>query len=215
MRSAVHFSWVAASFVTALLIGISAGAEEELERQDRLTRKPEGEASFAVGLTYINGIGDVNDFITDSLGDDVDSLNIPVGVAAAGGYRFACGGEIMGHAGPFSLTYLDVDNGSFAGDYFDWDMPVGLTAGYVLFSGESISPYLRGGIRYHIAGGDFHDHSSPGLYVAGGVNFFANKVAKLQFEIAYDDATVEYEDFAGSKKKIKPGGWLVSIRAAF
>ncbi len=101
----------------------------------------------------------------------------------------------------------------------NFDVPVGLTGGYAFFTDSAVSPYVRGGVRYHITGGDFADSSSPGLYVAGGINFFSNKAVNLQLEVAYDGSKVTYTapDFYGGgfEKEIEPGGLLISIRAAF
>ncbi len=208
MRNAVHGSLIAVSLVAALLVGINAEAAGDSK----------GEGRFAVGLSYASGISEVSDFITDSFessGYEIDELTIPVGLSLAGGYRFGFGGEIMVDAGPFAMVYIDAIGGTASGEYFTWDLPVGLTAGYAFFSSHSVSPYLRGGVRHHFAGGDFYDSSSPGLYVAGGINFFSNRAVQLQLEVAYDDATVKFEDFFGDTEEIKPGGLLVSIRAAF
>jgi hypothetical protein len=141
MRNRVHCSLIAASLVAALLVGISAEAAEESEEEGG------GEARFAVGLSYIDGILDVSDFISDSFEDagyDVDSLTIPVGLSLAGGYQFGFGGEIMVEVGPFSMMYIDVINGPYSGDYFNWELPVGITAGYALFSDKSVSPLCSG-----------------------------------------------------------------------
>ena len=180
----------------------------------------EGEGRFAIGLSYVNGISDVADFVQESfeaLGYEVSDLIIPVGLSLNGGYRFDFGGEIMVDAGPFALMYVDATGGGSAdGTYTYWDVPVGLTAGYALFADKAVSPYVRGGIRYHIAGGDFYDSSSPGLYVAGGLNFFSNKACQLQLEVAYDAAEVTYKDeFSGRTEAIEPGGLMASIRVAW
>ncbi|MCP4215477.1 MAG: outer membrane beta-barrel protein [bacterium] len=209
MKKRVPYSFFVASIVAALLVSISAKAAGESK----------GEGRFAIGLTYVNGLSEVSDFVKDSfedMGYEVDDLQIPVGITFAGGYRFEFGGEIMVDAGPVALMYIDVTGGTTDDDYLYWDVPVGMTLGYALFADKAVSPYVRGGVRYHIAGGDFYDSSTLGPYVAGGLNFFSDKAVQLQFEVAFDAAEVTYEDeFTGRTEDIKPGGLLVSIRAAF
>ena len=215
MKNKVYGSLVSVSIAAAMLVGVSAQAEEESKK---------GEARFAIGGTFANGMMDVSDYIDDmyeSLGYETDSLVIPVGITFVGGYRFASGVEILGDFGPVSFILVDDAN---AGETFTTiDVPVGLTAGYAFFVDKSVSPYVRGGFRYHFSGGDFAESSSPGLYVAGGINFFSNKAVQLQLEVAYDASTVTYKtpDYytdlgaPNYEKEIEPGGLMVSIRAAF
>ena len=213
MKNTMNGSFVAALCVAVLMGGVSAKAEEVAEVK-------KGEARFAIGLTYVSGMIDVGDYIEDmyeSNGIEADVLVIPVGLTFVGGYRFAFGMEIMGDFGPVSLIMVD---DTFADDLFmNIDVPVGLTAGYAFFADKSVSPYVRGGFRYHFSGGDFTESSSPGLYVAGGVNFFSNKAVQLQLEVAYDASKVTYQapDFYGGgyEKEIEPGGLMISVRAAF
>jgi hypothetical protein len=207
MKNTVHSSFVAGLCVAALLVGVSAQAAGESK----------GEARFAIGLTYAAGFTDVSDAIENYFevnGYDIDSVAIPVGLSVVGGYRFASGIEVLLDAGPFTYMYVDAVGGSLSGEYTYWDIPVGLTAGYAFFTESAVSPYVRGGVRHHFAGGDFYDSTSPGFYVAGGVNFFSNKAVNLQLEVAYDAATVTYV-FGKVQDEIEPGGLLVSVRAAF
>ena len=70
----------------------------------------ESENRFSVGLTYVNGLHEVTDFIDDdlqALGYDVDTLAIPVGLTLVGGYRFGSGIEIMADVGPLMIIYMD------------------------------------------------------------------------------------------------------------
>lgn len=198
-----------AAILVAGLAGTSASAKQK-----------GSEARFAIGGTFASGILDVNDYIEgmyDTAGFEYDSFVIPVGITFVGGYRFGFGLEILGDFGPVSVIYVDDMN---ADDTFlNIDVPVGLTAGYAFFTASAIAPYVRGGVRYHFSGGDFTEDSEPGLYLAGGVNFFSNKGVQLQLEVAYDASTVTYKapDFYGGGKfqEEEPGGFMVSVRAAF
>ena len=217
MKNKVYGSLVSVSIVVAMLIGVSAQAEEAAEVK-------KGEMRFAIGATFASGMLDVGDYIDDMyefVGLDADVLVIPVGLTFVGGYRFAFGMEILGDVGPVSFILVDDLNADEV--FTNIDVPVGLTAGYAFFTDKAVSPYVRGGVRYHFTGGDFSDSSSPGLYVAGGVNFFSNKAVQLQLEVAYDGSKVTYKtpDYYTAlgapnyEKEIEPGGLMISIRAAF
>lgn len=180
MKNTVHSSFVAGLCVAVLLGAVSAGAEGEPVTASKEEAK-KGETRFAIGLSYVSGMMDVGDYIEDSYESmgysDSDVLIIPVGLSLAGGYRFASGIEIIVDAGP--VSFIMVDDVTEDETFTNIDVPVGLTAGYAFFADKSISPYLRGGVRYHFSYGDFTESSSPGLYVAGGVNFFSNKAVQL------------------------------------
>lgn len=220
MKNAVHSSIVAAMLVAGFIISASAETVEE----GVVAEGKKGEARFAIGGTFASGMIDVSDYIDDmyeSLGYEIDSLVIPVGLTFVGGYRFASGVEVLGDFGPVSFIMVDDMNADET--FTNIDVPVGLTAGYAFFADKSVSPYVRGGFRYHFSAGDFTESSSPGLYVAGGINFFSNKAVNLQLEVAYDASTVTYKtpdyytDLGAPdyEKEIEPGGLMVSIRAAF
>lgn len=213
MKKSAYNTCVVAVVLAGLLTGVSAkAADEEVKK---------GEARFAIGLTYASGVSDVNDFITETFelsGYEVDDLVIPVGLSLVGGYRFANGVEILIDAGPVSLVYVDATGGMLDGEYTYWDVPVGLTGGYAFLTDRAVSPYVRGGFRHHFAGGDFYDSSTPGLYIAGGLNFFSNKAMQLQLEVAYDTSEVSLvDDVAGTGRSedVEPGAFMASIRAAF
>lgn len=208
----------------ALTVGVSVWTEESApvsveKEMEAAAESSTAGARFTVGLTYASGLTDVSDFIIDAfedLGYDCDDSQIPIGLVLSGGYRFDFGGEIMLDAGPFTMVYVDAVGGIQEGTYTYWDVPVGLTLGYAFLSNKSISPYLRGGIRHHLAGGDFYDSSTPGPFVAGGVNFLNTSAIGVQLEVAYDASEVTLEnEFTGQTEDVEPGGVLVSIRATF
>ena len=229
MKKAVHSSLVAAMLVAGMIASVSAetGVPEGVSEGAPAggVEGKKGEVRFAIGASYAAGINDVYDFVekaVESGGGEIDGFAIPVGLMFVGGYRFSFGVEILIDAGPVSLLALEASALGESDTYWNWDVPVGLTAGYAFFTDKSVSPYVRGGVRYHITGGDFSDSSSPGLYVAGGVNFFSNKAVQLQLEVAYDAAEVTYktpDEWSSfgvfSEEEIEPGGLMVSIRAAF
>lgn len=236
MKTVMRGSWLVAGLIASLLINASAQAPEEtavenapaeeaapveIPTEKAPVEEGDGGFRFGIGLTYASGIDDVYDFVEEEIearGFDPDGFSVPAGLTLVFGYRFDFGGEILVDAGPASVLIVDVVGADDT--YYNWDVPVGLTAGYAFFRDSSISPYIRGGVRYHFTDGDFSDDSSAGWYAAGGVDFFANKAVNLQLEVAYDAAQVTYKTpeewpLGVSSEEIEPGALMISIRAVF
>lgn len=219
MKTVVRSSWLAAAVIAGLIINATAETAADTPAEP-VPEAKKGEMRFAIGATYAAGMVDVGDRIEEIYelnGLDADILVIPVGLSFVGGYRFKFGLELLGDVGPVSFILVD---DAVADDVFtNIDVPVGVTVGYALLTDKSVSPYLRGGFRYHFSEGDFTESSGGGLYVAGGINFFSNKAVQLQVEVAYDASEVTYKapDFygGGDEKDLEPGGFMVSVRAAF
>lgn len=227
MKNALRSSWITAALLAGLIInasaetvapeGVAAG-EGGIAEQPAAKEGKKGEMRFAIGATYAAGIVDVADRIEEGYAPtNVDILVIPIGPSFVAGYRFKFGLELLGDVGP--VSFIAVDDTVADEVFTNIDVPVGVTVGYAFFTEKSVSPYLRGGLRHHFSGGDFTDSSSPGLYVAGGINFFSNKAVQLQVEVAYDAAEVTFKapDFygGGDEEDLEPGGLLISVRAAF
>lgn len=167
-----------------------------------------GDWRFPIGLTYANGMRDMADFVEDNIGDT--DLFVPVGLSSAPYYEFAHGSRIGFDLGPATIITVEKQYGDDS-DTLYWGVPVALTYGFTFVPRASVSPYARVGFKYHIAGGDWLDKSSPGVFVAAGVEFLRKKAVGVGFEIGYDGSEVEFED--GSE--FTPGEVLVSLRAIF
>lgn len=176
---------------------------------------------FPVGLTYINGFGDVVDLYEDNLeaeGYIVDtSLEFPVGISFQpyvqldNGVRFGAG------VGPIAFI---------GGDASFYDIPINVNAGYIFFPSANISPYVRGGLMYHIAGGDYVEGTSPGLFGGIGVEFSRKKSVSFGVELSYDTSEIEFEKYSSDSyyywnsdksgtEDIKPYGLMFSIFVVF
>ena len=167
-----------------------------------------GDWRFPIGLTYANGMRDMADFVEDNIGDT--DLFVPVGLSFAPYYEFAHGSRIGFDLGPATIITVEKQYGDDS-DTLYWGVPVALTYGFTFVPRASVSPYARVGFKYHIAGGDWLDKSSPGVFVAAGVEFLRKKAVGVGFEIGYDGAEVEFEDGT----EFTPGEVLVSLRAIF
>ena len=168
-----------------------------------------GDWRFPVGLTYISGMQDMVDYAKDKMNGDTD-LYIPIGLSFAPYYEFAHGSRIGFDLGPGTIITFENQYGSDS-DTLYWGVPIALSYGFTFIPQASVSPYARIGFKYYIAGGDWLDKSSPGLFAAAGVEFLRKKAIAVGFEVGYDNAEVEFED----GETFTPGDIQVSLRAVF
>ena len=182
----------------------SAGWSKSVQSEER-----RGEWRFPVGLTYISGMQDMVDYVEDEMDGDTD-LFIPIGLSFTPYYEFAHGSRIGLDLGPGTIITFKEQYGD-SSDTLYWGVPVGLSYGFTFIPRASVSPYARIGFKYYIAGGDWLDKSSPGLFAAAGVEFLRKKAIGVGFEIGYDNAEVEFNN----GETFTPGEIQVSLRAIF
>ena len=204
MRKRVQ-SFCIVSVLMLLLIGGSAHA---------------GQWRFPVGLAYSTGFSDVSTVFKDNLRAlhySVDSTTeVPVGITFQPYYQFDSGLGIGGGFGPF--MYLEADASSGA-SYVMYDLPVNLCLRYAILPSSNISPYLRAGVSYNIAGGDFVQGKDVGFLGGIGVEFYRNNRVGFGLEATYDSSslTLEKKHMGGpsTNEKVKPSEFLISIFAVF
>lgn len=150
---------------------------------------------FPFGLGYASGLGDLVDIYEDNLeaeGYDVDTSEWPVGLLFQPYYQFDNGLRIGVGLGPTIFIYGDADH---------YEVPLNLNIGYSILPSSNTSPYVRCGVAYHIAGGDYVEGSNVGFFGALGVVFFRNSPVGFGIEVAYDASEIELERYEGA-------GWL-------
>lgn len=187
-----------------------------------------GEWRFPVGLTYASGFSDVADLFEKNMSATgfavSDSSSWPVGIAFQPYYQFDGGMGIGGGFGPAMLIY---------GDSYDmYAVPINLSARYTFAPDSNISPYLRAGVSYFIANGDFVKGSDAGISGGAGIEFGRRGAVGFGIEMSYDAATITMDKISGpffpffflygypmfsppGTEEIKPGGFMVSIYAVF
>ena len=104
------------------------------------------------------------------------------------------------------------------GDADHFQMPLSVTAGYTFMQNGPVSPYVRGGLSYHIASGDYVDGSNMGFIGGVGVEFLKNKsnTFALALEAVYDSAEVDIENVrTGKTEGIKAAEFVVSLLFRF
>jgi hypothetical protein len=160
-----------------------------------------GQWRIPVGLSYMSGLGDMVDYYKDRL--HATGNMIPVGLSLAPHYEFAHGSRLGVDLGPAAILLVN-------SDVKYWDVPLALSYGFTFIPRASVSPYVRGGVKYHIANGDDVDRSKPGLFGAAGVEFLRKSAVGVELEVGYDGSEIE---IAG--QTFKTGEILVSLRAVF
>ena len=166
---------------------------------------------FPVGLTYISGFEDVVDTYKDNLEAEgyvvSESDYLPVGLSLHPYVQFDNGFRIGAGMGPFMLII---------GDASHYDIPVNLNGGYTFIPSANISPYVRAGIMYHIAGGDYVESSTPGFFGGVGIEFFRHKPVSFGIEVTYDTSEIELERlWYNDTEDVQPCELMVSIFVIF
>lgn len=177
-----------------------------------ITPATAGEWNFPLGFTFISGFNDITDLHEDNLNssgyttDSVDGL--PIGLAFRPYYLTDFGLGFGVDIGPAMMIFGDVD-------FFN--LPVNVNMRYAFASTTAFSPYIRAGLSYNLASGDYVEDKSAGLIGAVGIEFLRNKRVHFGFEFAYDTSEIEFEDLssADGTDELRPCGFTASIFAVF
>jgi len=122
--------------------------------------------------------------------------------------------------GPTAFFVVDE---KFYGDYytddtkFSYIIPVGADLRYTLFNDRNVSPYVKVGFRYPIAGGDNLSSSSSeiGVYGAVGVELWRTKTVGMGLEVGYDTSKVTLKGPTGVEKEETFGDLMVTLSVVF
>jgi len=199
------------------------------------TQSKAGDMKYPLMLTYIGGMGDINELYLDNLRinglEDETNFYIPLGLSFHPFYEFDYGLRLGGGIGPFMLVYMSIKtiygSSSTTNSKYYFDIPVNVNIGYTLIPPSPVSPYIKAGFIYHINSGDYLESTSPGLYIAGGLDFLRNKRINFGLEVAMDLSEATFEDrtreeydietgrYEYLKKNIRTGGLLIGIFIRF
>ena len=157
--------------VIALLIGI--GSQCSLQA---------GQFFFPVGISYASGISDATDKLYDFYkqdGWDVDRIDVPIGLTLNPFYEWDSGIGVGLTVGPTAFIVVDektIGEGSSTDNVkFSYAVPVGGFVRYTLWRDRTVSPYVRAGVKYPLAGGDNLESSDVGPFGAVGVETLAQQ----------------------------------------
>lgn len=141
---------------------------------------------WRLGVAYASGLSDVSDFYEDTLrraGFDADvEVKFPLGVAASFIYDWPGGMRADFGLGPAFLIGGDIEHS---------EVPLSATLGYNFMRYSHASPYVRGGLVYHLTDGDLYSSASPGVFAAVGVDF-----THFTLELAADRSQVEFDSLS-------------------
>jgi len=152
-----------------------------------------GDWKYPLGITYTSSFSDVLDYHEAALGVDAD-FNFPIGVSFHPFFEFEKGHRLEIDVGPIGLIFIQTN---FSDDKSFISLPIGATYGYVFARDKSVAPYIRAGVSYDIASGDFVDGSSPGAIGAIGLEMARHKRVSFGLEAAYSTATIDLKDDFG------------------
>ena len=88
---------------------------------------------------------------------------------------------------------------------------------YTFLRNCDVSPYVRLGVRYPIAGGDNLGNGRPGPYGGAGVELFRSKRIAFGVEFGYDasEVTVKGPSNFGGRSKVTFSGFTGSLFVVF
>jgi hypothetical protein len=163
-----------------------------------------GEFRFPVGVSGASGFYNILDKMDENWHFE-DKFVFPVGLSFNPYYEFDFGLGIGASMGPTGFYFVEEHRYGYS--YYSEDVkfsyviPVGLDLRYTFFRKSNFSPYVRGGFRYPIAGGDMISGSDPGPFGAIGIEFLRTKKIGFGLEFGYDGSKVEVErgPFGGEK----------------
>ena len=185
-----------------------------------MSTQAQAEWRFPVGITGVTGYGDVVDLYEENLEAQgyttEESWNVPVGIAFNPYYEFNSGFRIGTGLGP--MSYLATSGAD--DDVYFFNVPINANIGFTLFPKGSVAPYVRAGVMYHLAAGDYVEDVSPGFFAGIGVEFMRNRKVSLGLEVAIDTSEIEFQRYSSTSSSItyediKPYDVMISIYAAF
>jgi hypothetical protein len=142
---------------------------------------------FQINLDYVD-TGDLSDTIEDhNPAYDIDTI-WPVGVSLNPYYEFNNGFAVGMSLGPAIFA---------SGDASFYVIPVGLDARYTFMRDAMMSPFIRTGVQYAFAGGDFIETGDVGFYAKVGIEFGHSKKFGWGIEAGYSSSSVEVQPGAG------------------
>jgi hypothetical protein len=186
-----------------------------------------GDFYFPIGVGFSSGHIDVFNKIEDSyraagfhLHNDV---LVPVGLSFNPYYEFDFGLGIGPTLGPtaFYNVHLDTPPGPYRSpddnNRFSYIIPVGANLRYTFLRHCDVSPYIIGGVRYPIAGGDdLSSNSQPGPYAGIGVEFLRTQRICYGVEFGYDGSRVKVKDMiGGGSSRVTFSGFTGSLFVIF
>jgi hypothetical protein len=145
------------------------------------------------GIAYVSNINHVLDIYKDNVkaqGKTVDvSKALPIGICFDADRQFDTGLRVGVGVGPYFRLNGDVKH---------FELPISGSVGYLVLPKEQVSPYVKAGVVYHVASGDFYESSTPGLLIAGGVDFARRSPISATVQLSFDSSKIELDKLCGA-----------------
>jgi hypothetical protein len=161
---------------------------------------------FLAAVNYFN-VSDLTDLIEDhNPSYDVDTV-WPIGVTVNPYYEFGNGFAAGMEIGPGIIGSGDADF---------YVLPVGIEGRYTFMRESTVSPYVRAGVQYAFAGGDFIDTAGAGVYVKAGLEYGHSSRFGWGLEAGYSSTPVEVEPGGGEgSEDAHPYNFTIGIFARY
>jgi hypothetical protein len=183
-----------------------------------------------VGLSYMNGANDVNNKLKASINDNNTTLNtdgsilvFPVGLELNPRVQFNNGIGVGLSLGPTEFAAYEIKTyyssssySSSSKTHFSYSIPIGPFVQYDILHDSNWSPFVRGGVKFPVAGGDDFKSSSAGLFGQVGVQFFRQNHVGMGFDVGYDASKITIRAGSlGPDRKATPVGFNAGIFVTF
>jgi len=176
------------------------------------------EYHFEAGLAYASGVQNVVDQMKTNFGFESDNTwSIGVRLSA---YALTPGGFGYG-AGVGPAEFFTVKDYNHYYNHHDdtntsYIIPVFADLRYYFPKDGYLAPYVRAGISYPIAGGDYIGGGTPGPLVALGTLVWEHRVVAIGVEAGYDGSKVEVKDgYWHQAEKVRSTEFTFSVFARF
>ena len=97
-----------------------------------------------------------------------------------------------------------------------FNIPLHVDVRYFISAGSDFTAYLRAGVRYNVAIGEYVEGSEPGAIAGIGLLFHWNQQTKIGIEYVDDNSEVEIRDIANNRtESINLNQSIISLIIAF
>lgn len=199
-----------AEFAPNSSAGTTASMDGALSASSTMASPSSGSSTgwnFQIALSYAGGLNDLSDTIEEHNPlYDLDTL-IPVGISFYPYYEFSNGVGVGMEIGP-AIVGL--------GDANFYVVPLSLDLRYTFMRDSKVSPYIRTGVQYAFAGGDFIETGDVGFYAKAGLEFGHSSNFGWGLEVGYSSSTVEVLPGGGkASEDVEPYNFTVGAFVRF
>lgn len=167
---------------------------------------------FKVGVNYVSGLSDLMDAY-ESIGYESD-FEWPIGIDFSAGQNFSNGLGWDVNIGPVAAILGDVEAVL---------VPVGVAGRYSFNAGGDTVPYVRAGVEYLFATGDYLNDGDFGFVGGIGIEFNADGSVGWGFEARYDSTEIEFtrgwgwdgDEYVSMRQDIQPYEFVLGAFMTF